>query len=178
MLREGKYQSTGDWYHGSPSGDLRGGTTGLHLGTFLAAKQALEARIGIKADGTEWDGTTEYGKTLLAGKNTLKKRGIGCTGFNCDVPDEDFYPTDNMLPKYSDGTHMKLTDKPSIKKYKITCYMNNTPQNPYPDFKANGYMKASLKRGRAVNGFFYKNEGEDFGSISAVVPNGNCVKEV
>jgi len=44
------------WYHGSPSGDLRGGISGLHLGTFKASKEALEAKIGIKSDGTDLDG--------------------------------------------------------------------------------------------------------------------------
>ena len=52
------------WYHGSVSGDLRGGRTGLHLGTYEAATQALEARIGVPAEG-EWDGKREYGKTKL-----------------------------------------------------------------------------------------------------------------
>jgi hypothetical protein len=39
-------------------------------------------------------------------------------------------------------------------------------------------MKASLKRGNAKRGFYYKNVSEDAGSISAVVPNGSCVKEI
>ncbi len=55
------------WHRGSATGDLRGGKTGLHLGTFKAAKQALEATIGIPVEG-EWDGHREYGKTLLCGR--------------------------------------------------------------------------------------------------------------
>jgi len=161
------------WYHGSASGDLRGGKTGLHLGTFKAAKQALEARIGTPVDG-EWDGTREYGKTLLCGKKSLKERNQFPTGFNCDVSDNNFYPTQS--PKHA--IYLSLTMKPVIKKYKIICPMTNTNMSPYDDFKANGYMAASLKRGNAKRGFYYKNESEDYGSVSIVIPNGNFVKEV
>jgi hypothetical protein len=170
-----EYHDTNIWYHGSASGDLRGGKTGLHLGTALAAKQALEATIGIPIEGY-WDGTREYGKTLLCGKNTLKHRGIFPTGINCDVTEEDFYVTPEIIRRRS--SFITSSMKPSIKKYKIVCRMTNTPENPYPDFKANGYMGGLLKRGIAKNGFYYKNESEDYGSISAVVPNGTCVKEV
>lgn len=167
------YHDSGVWYHGSPSGDLRGGVSGLHLGTFKAAKQALEARIGAPVEG-EWDGTREYGKTLLCGKKSLKLKGISISGFNCDIGDEDFYPTQS--PK--DAQYLTMSMKPAIKKYKILCPTTNTISNPYPDFKANGYMQGLLKRGIAKNGFYYKNEGEDSGSISIVVPNGTCVKEI
>ena len=68
--------------------------------------------------------------------------------------------------------------KPAIKKYKILCPMTNTPHTPYNDWKANGYMAGLLKRKVAKRGFYYKNEGEDAGSISVVVPNGNFVKEI
>ncbi len=170
--------SDGIWYHGSASGNLRGGKTGLHLGTFKAAKEALEATIGIPVEG-EWDGTREYGKTLLCGKETLKKRNIFPTGFNCRVPYKDFYPShDGMHSFYSDQSIIPLTVKPSIKRYKIICKINNNLCNPYEDFKANGYMAASLKKGNAKNGFYYRNIGEDEGSISLVVPNGSCVKEI
>jgi hypothetical protein len=170
------------WYHGSASGDLRGGKTGLHLGTFKAAQEALHATIGVPVEG-EWDGTREYGKTLLCGKNTLKERHISATGFNCDAPDEDFYPSDDAkspikLWNRTDSFNYKLTNRPAIKKYKLLCPMTNFTHTPHGDWKANGYMKASLKRGNAKSGFYYKNEGEDVGSISVVVPNGNCVKEI
>lgn len=161
------------WYHGSPSGDLRCGVSGLHLGTYKAAKEALEARIGIPVEG-EWDGTRKYGETLLCGRITLKKKGIFPTGFNCDVSNEDFYPTTS--PRYA--PYLKLNMTPAIKRYKITCPISNTIHNPYNDWKANGYMKASLKKGNARRGFYYKNESEDYGSISVVVPNGDCVEEV
>lgn len=59
------------FYHGSTDKDLAG-KKGIHVGTYQAAKEALEARIGVPAEG-EWDGTREYGKTLLAGKKSLAK---------------------------------------------------------------------------------------------------------
>jgi hypothetical protein len=68
--------------------------------------------------------------------------------------------------------------KPAIRKYRILCPMTNTNTSPYPDFKANGYMSATIKKGNAKRGFYYRNESEDYGSISVVVPNGSCVKEV
>lgn len=166
------------WYHGSASGDLRGGKNGLHLGTRLAAKQALEARIGIPASG-EWDGTREYGKTKLAGKNTLHKmdpEGYNVTGHNCHAPEHDYYPHEHPkkpIHKYPNGDDMPETVKPSINAYHITGPMTNSTNNPHADFKANGYMQAALKRGNAKRGYYYKNDAEDAGSISAVVPNGS-----
>ena len=143
LLSERFYTDIGVWYHGSASGDLRGGLTGLHLGTFLAAKQALEASIGAPVEG-EWDGTREYGKTLLCGKKSLKQKGISETGFNCEIPDEDFYP--NNQPELRWLKYLTYDMKPAIKKYKIICPMTNTISNPYHDWKANGYMKGLLKR--------------------------------
>ena len=59
------------FYHGSTDKNLEG-KNGIHIGTKLAATQALESRIGVPSDG-EWDGTREYGKTLLAGKKRLNE---------------------------------------------------------------------------------------------------------
>lgn len=167
---------TNVWYHGSPSGNLKGGISGLHLGTLKAATEALESRIGIPVNGT-WDGTRKYGETLLCGSITLKNRNIFPTGFNCDVPKEDFYPNNSILPTYSDTSHMSLNDKPSMKKFRITCPMINTIRNPYSDNKANSIMKGLMKKGLGIRGIYYKNDGEDYGSISVVVP-GNVVKEI
>ena len=50
---------------------------------------------------------------------------------------------------------------------KITGPMTDTV---HADFAANGRMKGHLKRGTAKRGYYYKNEAEDSGSISAVVP--------
>lgn len=176
------------WWHGSASGDLRGGQSGLHLGTKLAATQALESRIGTPADGMGWTGDTEYGKRLLAGTKTLNKMGpynetgIRAGSRDIDYPEEDHYAGDYFKqnpsehPKYPDGTKMPLDVKPSVEPYYITGSMNNHPGAPYGDWKANGYMKGALKRGTARNGYYYENQGEDSGSISAVVPNGDHVK--
>jgi hypothetical protein len=166
------------YWHGSPSGDLRGGSTGLHLGTKLAATQALESRIGVPATGT-WDGTREYGKTLLAGRKTLKRinaeRGYDAfTGQNASPPEEDYYPTPGML-KYADGTETPMDVKPSIKPFRVNTEMSNSKSSPHEDFKANGYMRAQKKKGNAKKGYYYTNVGEDDGSISIVVPDGTHV---
>ncbi|VVB55131.1 Uncharacterised protein [uncultured archaeon] len=167
------------YWHGSASGNLRGGATGLHLGTKEAATIALEARIGIPADGKGWTGNREYGKTLLAGKKTLHKldpKGFNVTGYNVEAPKEDYYPDKTLF--YPDGTPMPMTVKPEVAPYIILGEMTNTPSNAYNDWKANGYMKASLKKGNAKRGFFYINEGEDTGSVSVVVPNGSHVMRI
>lgn len=168
------------WHGGTDLNDLRGGSTGLHLGTKEAARQALNARIGVPATG-EWDGTKEYGKTLLAGRKTLdrivKEEGrFVRSGFNVDAPEEDYYPLPEL--KYQDGTELSYSSKPDIKPFKLNTEMTNSRQNPHPDFKANGYMKAQIKRGGGKRGFYYKNEGEDSGSISVVVPNGSHITPV
>ena len=162
------------WWHGSPSGDLRGGTHGLHVGTKQAATEALESRIGIPADGKGWTGDREYGKTLLAGKATLKKMNHSPTGYNCGAPEEDFYPADNSYKaKHSDGSIIPMTDKPSVKPYYIIGPMTNSIYTPYEDGKANALMKAQKTRyGQGKRGYYYTNIGEDSGSISAVVPSG------
>jgi hypothetical protein len=174
-------QKTSDqtvYWHGSVNvDDLRGGSTGLHLGTYEAARQALNARIGVPAEG-EWDGTRVYGETLLAGKKRmreLEKQGrYVMTGFNVDAPELDYYPPEGKL-KYADGTLTPIGVTPDIRPFKLNTEMTNSRGNPHPDFKANGYMKASLKKGSAKRGFYYENVGEDSGSISVVVPNGDHV---
>ena len=146
-------------------------------------KQALEARIGVPADG-EWDGTREYGKTLLAGQNSLNKlrdiHNIFCkTGFNCgdDIPEEDYYPTErNKRATYSDGKEIPFNCKPEIFKVEIIGLMTNSNSLPHNDATANGLIKRSLNSGKAKSGFYYKNDGEDVDSISAVIPNGSFLK--
>lgn len=44
------------------------------------------------------------------------------------------------------------------------------------DSAANSSMAKLIKQGNANEGFYYKNEGEDVGSVSAVLPNGNYVR--
>lgn len=164
------------YYHGSPSGDLVGSKSGIHVGTYKAAKQALEARIGVPATG-EWDGTREYGKTLLKGKNIIGE--YECTGYNCgsDIPDDNYYPTDRkILPVYSGGGSVGITSKPIIYRVKIVGPMTNSPSNPLSDTRANAQMKSQITKGKARSGYYYKNDGEDYGSISAVVPDGTWLQ--
>lgn len=170
------------WWHGSPSGQLKGSHIGLHLGTKGAAEDALHARIGFPAEGS-WDGTRKYGETKLAGKKTLRERdprGYNITGFNVHAPEEDFYPREHPtgLPKYGDGTYVGHDATPSLKAYRIKGPMTNTPQRPHEDFRANGYMSAALKKGNAKNGYYYGNVAEDDGSISAVVPSAAHIEPV
>lgn len=161
-------------WHGSPSGDLRGAKNGLHVGTYKAAEEALNSRIGIPADGQPWDGTREYGKTLLAGQKTLLKmdpQGFNATGANTGVPMEDYYPTGSAA--FSDGSKVTMNAKPEIKPYKITGPMVNSPvDNLYADDQANARMSQQVTRGTAKRGYFYVNTGEDTNNVSAVVPNG------
>ncbi len=172
------------FYHGTPDQTISG-TKGIHVGTLLAATQALEARIGVPAEGT-WDGTREYGKTLLAGQKRLeelsKERGYSLeTGFNCGpnnaVPQENYYPTQRQQrAKYSDGTPIPFDAKPKIFKVDIIGNMTNWPGKPHSDQVANGLIKRQLNKGIAKSGYYYINIGEDDGSISAVVPDKSFLK--
>jgi len=172
------------FYHGSTDRKMEG-KKGIHIGTKLAATQALESRIGIPSEG-EWDGKRLYGKKLLAGKLRLKElekiRGYFLitgynTGRNSDIPDDDYYPTDcKERATYSDGTPISFSSKPIIFPVKIIGNMTNSPQYPHSDTKANGMMMRNLRMGNAKSGYFYKNDGEDAGSISAVVPNGSFLE--
>lgn len=168
------------FWHGSPSGEMRGSFNGLHLGTKEAARQALEARIGIPADGSDWDGTREYGKTLLAGAATqrkLREQGRNTeTGFNSGAPEEDYYPTGKAT--YGDRSPIPMSAKPSLKAFRLIGPMSNSRYQPHEDFKANGYMQAQITKGRAKRGYFYENVGEDAGSISIVVPNGDHLEPI
>ena len=174
----------GLWYHGSPLGEP--GVGPIHVGTATAAKEALEARIGIPADGRGWNGDREYGKTLLAGTDTLAKLakqgyhgGYPETGYNCGgpndggkVPKNDYYPKDRAsLPTMGSerrGTSVPipLNARPAVRAYEIAGNMSNNTYYPTTDTRANA-MQGRLKN----QGTYYKNEGEDSGSISAVVPS-------
>jgi hypothetical protein len=176
---DGPVRSTAVFYHGSADKNLIG-KNGIHVGSHKAAKQALNARIGIPADGAEWDGTREYGKTLLAGKKTLESKDFKkkideeypeC-GFNCSAPEEDYYPGDReKKATYSDHSEVPMSSKPIIFPVRIVGKMSNSQQNPHGDNMANGLMSRSLKSGKAKSGFYYVNIGEDSGSVSAVVPD-------
>jgi 8-oxo-dGTP pyrophosphatase MutT (NUDIX family)/mRNA-degrading endonuclease RelE of RelBE toxin-antitoxin system len=162
------------YWHGSPSGDFSD-TAGIHVGTKQAATEALCARIGWPVGGT-WDGTREYGKTLLMGNKTMRERGLYPTGYNYkrshQDKDADFYADGTAT--YGDGSRIPLSVKPDIFEVEIVGEMTNTSAQPYDDFKANSYMSGAIKRGTPRKGYYYTNVGEDSGSISAVVPPGGA----
>jgi len=172
----------GVFWHGTPSGDLRGGQYGLHVGTYQAASEALEARIGRRADGKPWDGTQAYGDTPLDQDRHSHRWHPDTRTWTHEVTRmPPALPTGRAT--YGDGTPVPLDARPSVVPVRIVGPMSNTPNNPHPDWKANGYMHAQLTRGRARRGYYYTNEGEGVAtdpltgnikySISAVVPNGD-----
>lgn len=156
-----------DMWHGSPSGKL---SDTVHVGTRKAAEEALTARIGYPADG-EWDGSRKYNETKLAGKHTMIARGLSVCGHNCHAPDHDYYPHEHPegMPTYSDSSKLTGDEYPTIKKYTLQGKMTNSLTNPRSDRIANSIAK----RGGMKRGVFYKNDAEDAGSISAVVPKGH-----
>ncbi len=158
-----------EWWHGTPSG--RFPLNNIHVGSKRAAHEALTATIGHPVEG-EWDGTREYGKTLLAGKKTLEAREIPITGYSVDAPFEDHYPTGKA--KYSDGTQVSSSEKPNMLRFKIKGKMTSHPHTPRTDMAANAIMK----RKGIKQGIYYVNEGEDPGSISAVVPSVEHLEQV
>lgn len=163
-------------WHGTPSGDLRGGISGLHLGTHEAARQALNARIGAPAQG-DWTGLRVYGETPLAGRNTILSRDrYGLSGYNMDAPTEDYIPTKTL--RYANNQEMPMTVEPVIYPFRIVGPMSNSFYSPMSDMRANAKMKEMLTKQQARRGYYYKNEGEDVGSISAVVPGGNHVEPI
>jgi hypothetical protein len=162
------------WWHGSPYGGPTDtpGSTGVHVGTREAARQALNARIGRRADGKDWDGSTEYGKTLLAGHNTLAQQGHHVVGYSSDNRHADDHFPD------PERSSTPLHVKPALFPVEITGRMSNTEDRPHGDWQANGRMKGNLQRGTARSGYFYKNIAEDDGSISAVVPGWSHLKDL
>jgi hypothetical protein len=161
------------WWHGSAYGGPTDtpGTHGVHIGTKEAARIALHARIGVRADGKDWDGTQEYGKTLLAGNNTLERLKQHATGYSFMHPNpEDHYPSaDSGIPHHL---------KPALFPVEITGRMSNSESRPHEDFAANGRMRGHLQRGTARSGYFYQNVSEDEGSVSAVVPGWSHLRDL
>ena len=168
------------FYHGSPSGRFVPGQRGIHVGSKNAATQALEARIGVPAEG-EWNGQREYGKTLLAGKKRLQADfPHKVTGHNVFAPDEDYFPHQHPkgLPKYSDQTQVNPIEKPHVFPVRIKGSMSNAPHMPMTDTQANAIMARQLKLNNAKRGYYYRNIGEDEGSISAVVPHESFIERL
>lgn len=161
-------------WHGTPDEGTwqTGSASGIHVGTKEAARQALNARIGRPADGSDWEGSREYGKTLLAGYGKLDNH----TGYDSQQRRagrvDDHYPsgTAQYGGTGDQGVKVPLTAHPKIFPVRITGPMTNYRSTPHGDWHANGYMRAQIKQGRAKSGYYYTNVGEDDGSISAVVP--------
>jgi len=154
------------WYHGTPDERTweHGAPYGIHVGTEEAARQALHARIGKPAEG-EWDGTREYGKTLLNRDYSI----YSLDGTKTTQRNPPSYPTKG--PGYSDGTTGPMDARPSIFPVRIKGPMTNHPDAPVTDDYANGRMRGQITRGNARRGYYYTNHGEDEGSISAAVPS-------
>lgn len=164
------------WWHGTATGDLRGGAYGLHVGTHRAATEAVTARIGHPVEGS-WDGGREYGKTLLAGKKTLHERGIYPTGHNMGVPEHDHYP--DPRGHFPHDSHVTMESKPDIFPLRIVGEMGNTPDRPHRDDQANAAMQRSRGRGHEGGlGYYYRNVGEDGGSVSAVLPHSSHIERI
>ena len=179
-----EHLSPDQFFHGSPYGGPTDtpGSSGVHVGTHEAARQALNARIGHRADGKDWDGSSEYGKTLLAGHATIRALGRYPSGYSYTSGQTgDHYPADVHMDKKGSpqpGSSTPLDAKPALFPVSIVGPMTNTPQTPHENFKANGMMAGQLKKGNARRGYFYQNMGEDSGSISAVVPSWNHLKDM
>ena len=160
------------WWHGSPSGDLRGGQYGLHLGDYESARQALESRIGRPAEGV-WDGKRVYGETPLAGYSA---------GYGAGKGSEPALPTGKAV--YSDGSLVPLDSRPSLLPLRITGPMGNTRNSPYGDDEVHDMIQGFGNSW--PGGYYYDNIGEggwadpDTGkwqnSISAVVPGPDHVE--
>jgi hypothetical protein len=167
------------FYHGTP--DMRtwkNGQRGIHIGTKLAATEALDAKIGIPYEG-EWDGTRIYGETRIAGEKRAKELGKYVAGHTYDIfrklgyDIDSYYPKDipDVLPVYSNRDIIPLDCKPIIFKCKIIGPMTNSIYRPHKDAVANGMIIRNMKKGNARRGYYYMNDAEDVGSISAVVPD-------
>lgn len=171
------------FYHGATDMNLSG-KNGIHIGSKMAATQALQAKIGVPATGV-WDGTRVYGETLLAGKKTLENKNF-ILGYDpviyfnamADVPEYDYYPDERekKATYFSSDYVIPLDCKPIVFKVIIIGDMMNTFETPLSDLEANNLMYNLIKKGDSDKGIYYINEYEDFGSISAVVPNGSFLK--
>jgi hypothetical protein len=121
-------------------------------------------------------------KLYWQAKKRLKEIGPYTeTGYNCgiDIPQENYFPPQRKSrATYSNGEMVPFICKPKIIKLKIIGSMTNTMNNPKSDLLANSNMLRQLKIGNAKKGYYYKNDGEDVGSISAVVPNSSFIKVI
>jgi hypothetical protein len=179
-------------WHGSPSDDMtQHGDEGLHVGTYHAAKHALTNVIGHRADGKDWDGTQEYGKTLLMGQDNLMANKLQRAFVQNDRPMHDHYPAE--LRQYSgengmlySGSYMDDTWKPNLFPVKLTqpihphVFSDNTANTTMGDY---AYQKQEFQNGDGEDpgpgqGIAYINHTEDRGSLSVALPHHSHVERL
>lgn len=156
------------WYHGTPDERHwdKGGPYGFHVGSYEAARQALEATIGAPAEG-DWDGTREYGKTpIVSNKKNM--------GYHTGLSYRDKGQPRHENARYGDGTPIPPDARPSIFPVRITGRMANSPEQPADDEYANN----QVRRRSAPYGYYYSNVGEDSGSVSAALPSAKHVERI
>jgi len=78
----------------------------------------------------------------------------------------------------SNGEIISLDSHPNIISYYIVGQMSNSTYSPTSDQRANAMMKSFKKRDMARRGYYYINDGEDPGSVSAVVPYAKWLVQV
>ena len=154
MIRDKLRERPDVFWHGSPSGDLRGGPYGLHVGTLPAAHEALNERIGAPLAG-KWDGRRVWGETPMSPKGG---------------PAEASW--------YSNGDNIPYTVTPDVRPYEIVGDMFNSRSAPLADDDAAYRMIMDKKGGQAKRGYYYSNDAEDVGSISATVPTASHLREI
>jgi len=167
MMSAADHLNQQQFFHGSVYGGPTGtpGPSGVHVGTYEAANQALNNRIGKRADGKDWDGSSEYGKTPIMGRG--RRPGPPDTPENLD-----------SLSRWVSPEPATLSSKPAVFPVSITGPMTNTPSTPRGDSASNERMAGHINHGRAKQGYYYENQYEDKGSISAVVPSWDHLKDM
>lgn len=178
LTREQAMKDPTIFWHGSASGDTSKVPRGLHVGTLEAARQALNATIGTPVEG-DWDGTRKYGETLVKGTKSFDQaKGQYASGYSGgrDSLAEDHFPTGKAT--FSNREPVPMDARPEIRAFRIVGDMTNTPDSPHTDAVANGLARRAASLGNGRRGFFYRNDGEDYGSISAVVPAATHVQPV
>lgn len=159
MTREEFEQQPGVWFHGTATGMIgsKPDHPQFHVGTQRAALQALGARLHggnpggtVKNENGRWYQPDEpYHRVIAHARQTNSPNadviGGHITGPMANVPKED--PREERFGRSGFGD-----------------YQGRAPY-AYGDWVANG-MEKRLKH----QGVFYKNVGEDTGSISAILP--------
>jgi hypothetical protein len=167
-MSRGEFEALpGTLFHGHPTGNFNADTSrqGFHVGTHLAAEEAVVSRAGTSGSLATYAGGVRGGPTYPAIKNEVKTDG---------------------------WTHIKRpTAHPEhIRGGRVASPMVNSPgymgsygKGDYGDMlnsgdaMANGRVAAIKTRGETMRqGIYYKNASEDAGSVSAVLPNRDSFK--